>query len=246
MSQTRSLRIALMVFDQPVVVEQSVPVGQVQPDELLPFTYALDDAIIGAAIHKVESEGKTISCCKGCSACCRAQPVPVTPTEAHAIALLVDALPEPRKTEIRKRFSNRVERLSAAELFDIYMREVPVTDEEHARATATKYFGLGLSCPFLDDDACSIHFARPFVCRQYLVTTPAELCLDPLKNKVDVVPIPVAPAKAMLHAVEKVMGKTQLTIPLVLALEYDNRHRNELDRAFDSEQLLREWLAALV
>src|ERR1700722_3273791 len=219
MPQTRPLRIALTVFDQPVVVEQSVPVGQVQPGQLLPFTYALDDAIIGAAIHKVESEGKTISCRKGCSACCRAQPVPVTPPEAHAIALLVDALPEPRRTEIRERFTNRVELLKAVGLLDIYIREVPVVDEDHARVTATKYFRIGMSCPFLDDDACSIHFARPFVCRQYLVTSPAELSLDPLKNKVDVVPIPVAPAKAMLHAVEKLIGTTQLTIPLVLALE---------------------------
>ncbi|HEV3386228.1 MAG TPA: YkgJ family cysteine cluster protein, partial [Gemmata sp.] len=214
--------------------------------QLLPFAYALDNQVIGAAIHKVETEGKSVSCHKGCSACCRAQPVPVTPPEAHAIALFVDALPEPRRMEIRNRFADGVARLKSKGLFELFLRETEVTDKDQARTIAGEYFQLGLVCPFLDDDACSIHLARPFVCRQYLVTSPAELCTDPLTNKVDVVPIPVAPAKALLKAGETVTGRPQLTVPLVLSLEYAGRHRDELERTGDSEQLLHQWLAALV
>src|SRR5215831_6164781 len=114
MSQTRSLRIELTVFDRPVVVEGQVPAGQVRPDELLPFMYVADNAVTAVAVGKAEREGKEVSCRKGCSACCRAQPVPITPAEAHAIARLVDALPEPRRTEVRARFAERVTRLKAA------------------------------------------------------------------------------------------------------------------------------------
>jgi len=246
MPQTRSLRIELTVFDRPLTVEGHVPAGQVRPDELLPFMYAADNAVIAAAVGKIDAEGKAVSCRKGCSACCRAQPVPITPAEAHAVAKLVDALPEPRRTQVRERFADRVARLKAAELFDLFAREVPVADKEQARAAATRYFRLGLVCPFLEDDACSIHPARPFVCRQYLVTSAPELCVDPLANKVDVVPIPIGAAGAMLTAAEPVAGRPQLTIPLVLALEYDERHREELERTGDAEVLLRRWLAALV
>jgi Fe-S-cluster containining protein len=245
MSTTRSLRIELTVFDRPVVVEGHVPAGRVRPDELLPFMYAADNAVIAAAVGKIDAEGKAVSCRKGCSACCRAQPVPVTPAEAHAIAKLVDALPEPRRTEVRERFADRVARLKAAGLFDLFVRDVPVTDKDQARAAATAYFRLGLVCPFLEEDACSIHATRPFVCRQYLVTSPAELCTDPLANKVEVVPIPIGAAGAMLEAAEPIAGRPQLTVPLVLALEYDARHREELDRTGDAELLLRRWFAAL-
>jgi Fe-S-cluster containining protein len=207
--------------------------------------YALDNEIIGAAVAKTESDGKTVSCRKGCSACCRAQPVPVTPAEANAITRLVDALPEPRRTEVRERFAGRVARLKAAGLYEIFTREVPITDQAHAREAATAYLRLGLVCPFLEDDACSIHPNRPFVCRQYLVTSPAELCADPLANKVDVVPIPARAASAMLTAAETVTGNPQLTVPLVLALEYVTGRREELERTGDAEQLLGRWLAAL-
>ena len=147
MPHTRSLRVELTVLDRSLVIEDHVPVGAVRPDELLPFMYHTDNAVIGAAIAKNEANGKHISCKKGCSACCRAQPVPVTPAEAHAIARLVDALPEPRRTEIRERFAGRVARLKAAGLFDLLIRDVPVEDKEQAHAIARYYFSLGLVCP---------------------------------------------------------------------------------------------------
>src|SRR5262245_60172376 len=245
MSHTRTLRVELKVLDRALVVEAHVPVGQVRPDELLSFMYHADNVVIGAAIARSEADGKHISCAKGCSACCRAQPVPVTPAEAHAIARLVEALPEPRRTEVRDRFADRAERLKAAGLFDALIRDVPVKDKERARAIAKEYFALGLVCPFLDADACTIHPQRPFVCRQYLVTSPAALCSNPLANPVEVVPIPVKGASALLSAAEPVAGRPQLTVPLVVALEYDERHRGELERTGDAELILRRWLAEL-
>ena len=245
MRRTRRLRVELSVLDRTLEVEDRVPVGQVRPDELLPFMYHAANAVIGAAIAKTEAGGKRVSCRKGCSACCRAQPVPVTPAEAHAIARLVDGLPEPRRTEIRERFADRVARLRAAGLFDLTMRDTPVTSREQARAVVQAYFALGLVCPFLDDDACSIHPVRPFVCRQYLVTSPPELCSDPLSNPVAVVPVPVKGASAMLAAAEPVAGRPQVTVPLVAALEYDARHRAELERTGDAELIVGRWLAEL-
>ena len=49
---------------------------------------------------------------------------------------------------------------------------------------------LGIPCPFLEDESCSIHPARPLVCREYLVTSPAELCAGPAQEGVTPVPVP--------------------------------------------------------
>src|SRR4051812_29701722 len=116
---TRATRVELTVLGQVVAVEGDVPEGTVRVDELLAFMYAIDNALIDAAVKAVEAQGKTVSCCKGCSACCRAQPVPVTPAEAYAISRLVDALPEPRRSEMQARFADRVERLRTTGLFDL-------------------------------------------------------------------------------------------------------------------------------
>ncbi len=240
---TQPARIALSVLGQSLVVEADAPTGTVRVEELLPLMYAVDNAIIDVAVKAIESDGRNVSCCKGCSACCRAQPVPITPPEAFALAQLVDALPEPRRSEVRARFADRVARLQAAGLFDLFLRLVPVTSNERARTAASDYFHLGLVCPFLENDACSIHPHRPFVCRQYLVTSPAELCNDPLANPVEVVPIPVRPARALLAAAEPVAGEAQLTIPLVLALEYAERQPQP--RTGDADTILQQWLQGL-
>jgi Fe-S-cluster containining protein len=185
-------------------------------------------------VAQVEAEGERVSCAKGCSACCRAQPVPITPPEAFALARLVERLPEPRRTAVRSAFAAAVERVRAAGLYDTYMHREQEVTHEAAMAVARRYLALAIACPFLKDDACSIYTERPFVCRQYLVTSPPDLCAAPLDNAVKPVRAPATFAGAMLEAGEALSGRAQHTIPLVLALEYAEAHRAELERTHDS------------
>jgi Fe-S-cluster containining protein len=239
------LRIELKVFGEPLAVEGPAPADQVAIADLLPFFRAVDDAVIDRAVHQVEAGGKRVSCAKGCSACCRAQPVPVTPPEAYALLRLVESMPADRQAEVRAAFADRVRRLRDAGLFDTFMARDPGLTRESARSTADAYFRLGLVCPFLVDDACGIYRDRPFVCRQYLVTTPATLCTDPLHNPVEPVPMPVRFAHAALETAEGLNGTPQHTVPLVLALEYAETHRDELERRFDGPDVFGRFMNAL-
>lgn len=240
------VRVALRVLGEVVEVEASPPEGPVRLDEALPFCRALEDRVIDVAVRKAQAEGATISCCKGCAACCKAQPVPVTPPEALALARLVEALPEPRRSDVRQRFAERVARLRAAGLVDAFLQRQAGLTKDEARAIAQRYFHLRLACPFLDNDSCSIYAERPFVCRQYLVTSPAALCADPFNNPVEPLPLPIAAAGATLQAAEKMTGSPQFTVPLALALEYAQAHRQELERTFDAQDVYQSWLQALV
>ena len=47
---------------------------------------------------------------------------------------------------------------------------------ETQRRLGLEYFKPQIPCPFLEDESCSIYAERPFVCREYLVTSPAENC----------------------------------------------------------------------
>ena len=245
--RTTSKRIHLVLR----IDGDAVPVSTPQPplharlDELLPAQREIDNAAIDQAVRKTTAAGKRVTCAKGCSACCRAQPVPVTPPEAYALLRLVESLPAAQRGKVEARFKDRAQRLRAAGLADLLLDHPDDLDAERARGIAQAYFQLGLVCPFLVDDACSIHPRRPFVCRQYLVSSDPALCADPFANKVDVIPMPLRAATAALAISETAYLRPQHTVPLTLALDYARRHRGELEQRFDAEPLLRQWLGAL-
>jgi Fe-S-cluster containining protein len=244
---TVSATLKLRILGESVEVTAEVPQGQVRLDQVLPLLRQIDDVAIDRAVEKSEADGKLISCCRGCSACCRAQPVPVTPAEAYALWRLVENLPEPRRSDIRAQFADRARRLFEAGLADVYLDRDPNLSQERARNVARQYFVLGLACPFLSDDgACGVYSDRPFVCRQYLVTSPAELCINPFDNPVEVLPIPIAAAGAFQKVSTQMVGREQFTIPLTLALEYVERHRVELERTFESRELANQCVKELV
>ncbi len=231
------VRVQLRILGQSVEVRTPQPPERVRLDEVLPLLRDIDNQAIGLAVKRSEADGKTISCRKGCSACCRAQPVPVTPPEAYALLRLVERLPEPRRAEVGARFADRVQRLRDAGLAERLLQRNDGLTNGEARDMAGQYFRLGLVCPFLEGDACGIYEDRPFVCRQYLVTSPAELCRDPFVSPVQVVPLPIAAAGAMLRTAAAFLGRPQFTVPLALALEYAVTHRAELEQTFPSRDL---------
>ncbi|MFO0811940.1 MAG: YkgJ family cysteine cluster protein [Gemmatales bacterium] len=243
-SSTVRPRIALRILGEEIAAQAEVPAHTGTLDQLLPLMLTLDSAAIDVAVRRNPS-GQAVSCAKGCSACCRAQPVPITPPEAYALWRIVEAMPEVRREEVLTIFAEREAQLEEAGLRDIFLREKPLTNAEHAKQAVAAYVQLKLACPFLVDDACSIHPQRPFVCRQYLVTSDPALCNDPLHEPVEVVPMPLQPAHAMLSVTDKFLGLTTGTIPLVLAMAYVARHRNTLEKQVNMKDALQHWMQQL-
>ena len=243
----RKLSLKLRVLGEELFVEASVPSNSCRLDEALPLLRSIDDHVIERVARRAELQEQTISCRKGCAACCMAQPVPVTPIEAFALWKFVESMPEPKRSEVRQRFSDRVQRLRESGLLGKFLDRDDSLSREEARRMAHDYMRLRIACPFLENNACSIYADRPFVCRQYLVTTPAALCRDPMSNGVKPLSMPMAPAHAVLNVTQRRFGRRQYTIPLVLALEYAERHRAELERVYDArgvcEELIKELAA---
>ncbi len=209
-------RVVLVLGDEPVTLELGVPAGPVGFDDLLPILHGLTDHVVERGVAAAEAAGRTVSCRAGCGACCR-QLVPISQAEARALAALVAALPEPRCGEIRRRFDAALQALHAGGV---------VAEIDAARAVAgeaapdlgLRYFERGVACPFLEDEACSIHPDRPLSCRQYLVTSPAAHCAAPSPATIDMVALPARPSRALLLADAEDSGATWM--PLVYALAY--------------------------
>jgi Fe-S-cluster containining protein len=228
-------RVELRVLDQPVVAEVPAPTGRVSLDAALPLLRQLDDQVVALAAEREP----LVSCRKGCSACCRGQPIHVAPQEALALARLVDALPEPRRTQVRERFAATEAVLRDAGLLDLYLTRVRPPDGPAALEVWRRYHGLRLACPFLDDDACGIHPERPFICRQHLVTTPAAWCDDPFDPSIRSVPTLVKFLDAALQTCDDLIGGPWVSVPLSLSLAFAAKYRAELERTFPAEDVFR-------
>src|SRR5262249_42347869 len=165
-----------------------VPAGPTRLRVLLPMAQSLTDHMVGAAVKRAEQQGQKVSCQKGCGACCR-QLVPIAEEEARHLRDLVEALPEPRRTEVRSRFREARRRLDEAGLLE-KLRHPEECDRGDSRSLALTYFAQGIPCPFLEEGSCSIYRDRPLVCREYLVTSPAPNCSRPTPETVHCVPLP--------------------------------------------------------
>jgi Fe-S-cluster containining protein len=154
----------------------TVPNAAIPAAEIVPALQGLVNAVVEAA-----ERGKAISCRKGCGACCR-QLVPVSRTEGERLLQLVEAMPAERRARLNARFAAAEAAIEAAGLKDRQGRS--------DRELSTAYFALGVPCPFLEEESCSIHPDRPLVCREYLVTSPAELCAGPAQEGVTPVAVP--------------------------------------------------------
>jgi Fe-S-cluster containining protein len=199
-----------------------VPEDPVPARALLPLARGISERAVAAGADAVVAQGKAISCRAGCGACCR-QLVPVTASEAHQLALLVAALPEPRQDEVRARFAAARAALDRSGLLPS-LEDPECIDPNYAQATRQAYFQLGIACPFLEEESCSIHPERPLICREFLVTSPAEHCADPTPEAVESVEAPVRVSQALGRLSMPGVELRAAWVPLVLALEWAASH----------------------
>lgn len=208
---TATGQVVLEVGDDRIAVEMTVPAGLVAVEDVLPILNGLSSLFATRATERAEAEGREISCRAGCGACCR-QLVPVAPAEARALARLVEAMPEPRREQVRRRFDAALDVLEPLGL----MQRLDENPGER-QVVAREYYEAGVPCPFLEDEACSIHADRPLVCREYLVTSPPDLCAA-LSPDIERVSLEARPSLALLN-----VDIRDGWVPLVLALVNDAR-----------------------
>lgn len=210
-------------------MQMTLPASPVHPKSMLPIFQQMTNSFVGVAVEKCEQQGYKISCKAGCGACCR-QMVPIAEIEARRLAELIAALPEPRQSEIRRRFQEAAQKLEEAGLLGPLLDVDKYSDDE-LKARASTYFRLGIPCPFLEEESCSIHPDRPLACREYLVTSSPEFCKDPRVDDVRGVIIPVFVSNAVMSLSEPRFTKSVPFVPMTLLLDWVESHPDRMESA---------------
>jgi Fe-S-cluster containining protein len=228
--------IKFSLFGAPVEIQMNVPAAPVKPTRMLPIFQAMTNEFLDIGVNASASKGETVSCTKGCGACCR-QPVPISEMEAYHLSGLVEQMPEPKRTEVRKRFADACERLHKSDWFNRMDKFLELALPDRLNL-AIEYFNEQIACPFLEEESCSIHLDRPLVCREYLVTSPAENCKKPTADK-------VKPVKLLFKLSEVIRNvgltenmRSQNFVNLVQVLEFTNNNPNILP-----EKTGEQWMA---
>jgi len=217
------MRLSIETRDGTIAVELALPDRPMRLAQLVTAFTVMSDRI---TLQSRDRQGAVISCREGCAACCR-QLVAVSPPEAFRLLELVTP-------EIDARFEIARERLDSSPLGRAL--DAKVIDERRALEIALAYPRLQLDCPFLVEERCSIYEDRPAVCREYLVTTPAEHCK---------MPSPARPLRRVPLPIQLSDALSRVAADLLRAVTWARANSTAAARVFEPTDLANRMLAAL-
>ena len=221
-----------------------VPTGFVPITAIVPVTRRLGEEAMQLEEQHARELGGSISCRMGCAACCRMM-VPLSPPEAFALRDYVEQLPADQRDRLTARLAETKSSLRKQGLLD-RLQAVADTSEplpdERLDPINRAYYDLRLPCPFLENELCSIYETRPAACRELLVTSPAELCDNIADNPVQALPVPVRIGTVLGLVWASLMNSTPRLIPLPLALDWAEQHRQESAQTWTGSALIDQML----
>lgn len=225
----QSLSVSLTTPAGEISAEVDVPSAFVPVTAIVPLLQRIGQEAMALEERSAGRAGQTVSCQKGCAACCRLL-VPVSAPEAFALWDMIAQLPSDRRALLESRVTDAIARLKAAGLHDRLVAVAESTGQltdldldDVNRA----YYALRLPCPFLENELCSIYEHRPAACRELVVTSPPELCDDIEHNPVRALPVPIRISTALAHMWAEAQAGPARLIPLVLATAWAGRHEAE-------------------
>jgi Fe-S-cluster containining protein len=221
-----------------------IPTGFVPVTAIVPLMRHLGEQAQALEERRATQQGQSISCRKGCAACCRML-VPVSGPEAFALKKFIETWPEENKQALIAKLAATQQRLAESGLLprlEQLMESAQQMTDDEMEPINRDYYALRLPCPFLEDEMCSIYEHRPAACRELQVTTPAKLCDDMVGNRIRAIPVPLRVGTALSLLWAELSGGPMRFVPLPLALLWAARHAPEGERTWKGTQLLEKAL----
>ena len=236
-----SANVSVKIDGDTFQIKVSVPDKKTRQDVLLPFFRELTQIAEDMAVAKLAGQGETVSCTKGCGACCN-QLVPVTQLEARYLVKLLESMPKAKRQKYKLRFDEAYHRLREAGVLQELLNPENITD--NIIEFGLKYFQLGIPCPFLENSSCSIYTERPLRCREYLVTSAAAHCSNPSNETIQRVDYPVQMSRLLTRINQPWESNKTTWVPLSVIPTWVQQHSGEIVRR-NSREWVDEALCAL-
>jgi Fe-S-cluster containining protein len=246
-TSTERLNLSITTTAGELHAQLDVPHGFVPITAIVPVVRSLGEQAQHLEETNMRQAGHTISCQKGCAACCRIL-IPVSPPEAFSLLDAFNQLPPDQQARVRRNLTEAHHRLQEAGLLDTLRNlaessETPSDDELEPINQA--YYALRLPCVFLEQELCTIYDERPSGCRSHLASTPPEWCQDMERRPVRILDVPVRAGTVLSLLWAKLTNSTPRLIPLPVALEWAEAHQDLRSQTWQGAELFEGTMEGL-
>jgi Fe-S-cluster containining protein len=161
--------------------------GPARLSDIVPLARMISDKFTSIFRDNLAKNNRSVSCHKGCCACC-----------SYLVAL---SFPEIFRLQEELTIMAARDGISflqscldsAKKILDMYSNEKHKLNECAEIDQISRWYSeLHLPCPFLSNGLCSIYEQRPLACREHMVTSPPALCKSSTTNFPKVVDMPVS------------------------------------------------------
>lgn len=236
--------VSLQTPSGAVTTAVGVPTSFVPITAILPLMRSLGEEAQALEQRRLLETGLTVSCQKGCAACCRML-VPISAPEAFALVNVIERSERDERTRLLARLELANQHLAKAgllkQLIALSESTHPVTDEA-IEPLNRAYYALRMPCPFLDNEVCSIYEDRPAACRELAVTSPAIDCQDMTNAGIQAVPVAVRISTTLSLLWAELTGTAPRLIPLPLSVDWATRHQAEQTQKWAGTELFEKAL----
>ena len=158
--------------------------------DIVPLARSLCNELVTKLINKLRQDGNSVSCCKGCSACCSYM-IPFSVPEVFRLNQEISTMPPENRCRIQKTLLDTAGKILKEKPENLDTGETTQNKSQIQLSQLNKWYAsLKIQCPFLSDNLCEIYHQRPLACREHIVTSTPSFCKIKSNNAPDVVAPP--------------------------------------------------------
>ncbi|MBN2594232.1 MAG: YkgJ family cysteine cluster protein [Sedimentisphaerales bacterium] len=221
----------------------SVGKGRAKLADIVPLARTVCDKITEITIRRIRSNQGRIPCGKGCSACCR-HLVPLSVPEALRLKEEIDAAPVYRR-ELMLRACLRESRLilnhKLPKTLISQTTESSPVETVDLNLLSSWYRSFESTCPFLNNNVCSIYKQRPLACREHFITGSARACRG-MRGDAEVLDIPVRLPNVLGQLASELEGTDIEAVILPLAPVWYEENAERAKRSWPAEMIVRRFI----
>jgi len=183
------------------VIDERVRLG-----DIVPLAHTISARIADIVIARNRRVGIDIVCRKGCAHCCK-NLVPLAVPEAFRLKEYIYSMPRDQRDAMLRLCLLAARDILAEELPEFFASQT-ATDSIDGLAFLSDlsrwYVSLGVCCPFLSENICTIYENRPLACRDYFVHGGGSVCAN-----ADVATEPVKMPVPMVEVLGQLAGELE-------------------------------------
>lgn len=236
--------LELDILGKPACLYINVAHAQARLSEMAPLARVISTKLALATLERLRESGKSVPCCKGCSACC-SYLIPLSVPEAFCMTEELSAMP-PEEGRTLLQSSLDTARTILERMPKDFNKDESATDSGiRSSQLGDWYAGLRLHCPFLSDNLCVMYDQRPIACREHVVTGPATSCNVEGTDEPDVTKMPVSVLECLGRLAAELEQSDVEAIMLPLALPWAQENTERSKRTWSAVTMVEQFIHIL-